>query len=145
MNKLKYAEKKYLLNYELSLDFFYEAGIEVKDITPLRKVFLLKTENGNKILKKVDYDKDRLDFINNTVNEIGENFKNIIRFSKFPDGKTYKLWNGSYYVVMDLIEGREAAFTNPVELNMCGVTLANMHLASKKVIRNKKLQNKIGI
>ena len=143
MNKLKYAEKNYLSNYELSLDFFNELGIKVNDITPLRKVFLLKTDSGNKILKRIDYPKDRLEFINNTVNEIGENFKNIIRFSKFKDGNTYKFWRGSYYIVMDLIQGREASFTNPIELNMCAKTLASMHLASQSVIKKNKLINKM--
>lgn len=145
MNKLKYSEKNYLSTYELSLNFFDELGIKVNDIAPLRKVFLLKTDEGNKILKKVDYGKDRLEFINNTINEIGDNFKNIIRFSKFTDGNTYKLWNGSYYVVMDLIQGREAAFTNPIELKMCAEALAKMHLVSKEVINNNNLQSKIDI
>ena len=145
MNKLRYAEKSYLSKYELSLDFFNELGIKVNDITPLRKVFLIKTDSGNKILKRIDYGKDRLEFINNTVNEIGKKFKNIIKFSRFKDGNTYKFWNGSYYIVMDLIQGREASFTNPIELKMCAETLASMHLTSKDVIRNNNLINKIDI
>ncbi|MBE6048389.1 MAG: CotS family spore coat protein [Clostridium sp.] len=145
MNKLRYAEKNYLSNYELSLEFFNELDIKVNDITPLRKVFLLKTDDGNKILKRVDYQEDRLKFINNTINEIGKDFKNIIRFSEFKNGKTYLFWKGSYYIVMDLIQGREASFTNPLELNMCAKTLAQMHLASRKVIDKNNLINKIDV
>lgn len=145
MNKPRYAEKRYLSNYELSLDFFNEIGIEINDIIPLRKVFLLNTDEGNKILKRVDCGEDRLKFINNIVNEIRKEYKNIISFYEFPDGKTYKLWNGSYYVIMDLIEGREASFTNPIEVNMCAESLANMHLASRKVVENNNLRSKLDV
>ncbi|SFU77067.1 spore coat protein, CotS family [Clostridium sp. DSM 8431] len=145
MNKPRYSEKRYLSNYELSLDFFNEAGIKVNDITPLRKVFLLNTDEGNKILKRVDYGENRLKFVNNIVDEIRKEDKNVMSFYKFPDGKTYKLWKGSYYVIMDLIDGREASFTNPIEVNMCAESLANMHMASKKVVKNSNLENKLDI
>ncbi len=52
MNRIKYSEKEYLCDYDLSLNFFNAAGIKVNDIIPLRKVFVLSTDEGNKILKK---------------------------------------------------------------------------------------------
>jgi hypothetical protein len=52
MNKTKYSEKNYLCDYDLSLKLFNELEIKVKDIAPLRKVFVLYTDEGNKILKK---------------------------------------------------------------------------------------------
>ena len=55
MNRIKYSEKEYLCDYDLSLNFFNAAGIKVNDIIPLRKVFVLSTDEGNKILKKVNY------------------------------------------------------------------------------------------
>ena len=41
MIRVRYPEKKYLSTYDLSLDFFDELGLEVLDVTPLRKVFIL--------------------------------------------------------------------------------------------------------
>lgn len=143
MSKTKYPEKKYLSTYELSLNFFNELGIKVNDIIPLRKVFVLKTTEGNKILKKVDYDVDRIEFVNECVDNLGKYFKNIILLNKFKDGNNYKKWRDSIYVVMDLIPGREATFTNPLEIKMCAELLANMHLSSKKVIKEKRLDSKI--
>lgn len=32
-----------------------------------------------------------------------------------------------------MIEGREATFTNPVEVEMCSKSIANMHKASKGI------------
>ncbi|MBE6050906.1 MAG: CotS family spore coat protein [Clostridium sp.] len=143
MSKTKYPEKKYLSTYELSLNFFNELGIKVNDIIPLRKVFILKTTDGNKILKKVDYDIDRIEFVNECVDNLGKYFKNIILLNKFKDGNNFKEWRDSFYVVMDLIPGREASFTNPVEIKMCAELLANMHKASKKVIKEKRLESKL--
>ncbi|MDS0528122.1 CotS family spore coat protein [Clostridium sp. SHJSY1] len=143
MNKLRYPEKKYLSTYELSSSFFRELGIKVIDITPLRKVFILKTEEGNKILKKVNYGIERLEFIDKCIEGIHKNFPNIISFNSFKDGKKYKLWKGSYYIVMDLIPGREATFTNPIELNLCAKTLGSMHIASKKILKDFDLNENI--
>lgn len=143
MNKLRYPEKKYLSTYELSSNFFKELGIKANDITPLRKVFILKTDEGNKILKKVDYGIDRIEFINLCIEGIRETFPNTISFKKFSSGNVFKVWDDDYYIVMDLIEGREATFTNEVELNMCAEVLAKMHIASLKVVKEYNLQSRI--
>lgn len=143
MNKLRYPEKKYLATYELSSSFFQELGVKVVDITPLRKVFILKTEEGNKILKKVNYGIERLDFIDKCIEGIRKNFSNIISFNRFEDGKKYKFWKGDYYIVMDLIPGREATFTNPIEMNICAKTLGSMHIASRKILKDFDLNANI--
>lgn len=127
MNKLKYPEKKYLLEYDLDFQFFKELGLNVKEVIPLRKVFLLKTDEGNKILKCIDYDIDRLNFINLSTDIIWGTYKNIITLKKFKDKGCYKNWNGHNYVIMDLIEGREVTFTNIIELKKCAEELAKFH------------------
>jgi CotS family spore coat protein len=143
MNKLRYPEKKYLSTYELTSTFFKTLGVTVVDIIPLRKVFVLKTDKGNKILKKVDYDEERLEFINSCVENISKNFSNVISFNTFSDGKKYKVLKGDCYVLMDLIEGREATFTNPIEFKMCGELLAKEHLASKGFANEKNVKSRI--
>lgn len=131
MNKLRYPEKKYLCSYDLSAEFFDDLGLEVTDITPLRKVFVLQTNEGKKILKKIDYGKDRIEFINECVKKIYKKLPNVISFKEFGDGKIYKVWNEDYYIIMNLIEGREVAFTNVIEVKMSAELIAKMHIAAR--------------
>ena len=132
MNKLRYPEKRYLSEYDLSEDFFEKIGVVPLDITPLRKVFIIKTYEGKMILKKLDYNEERFNFINSCIDNIKDKFHNIISFRKFEDGNSFIEWKDQYYILMDLIPGREAAFTNPIEFEMSAKLLANMHLASKE-------------
>ena len=86
MIRVRYPEKKYLSTYDLSLDFFDELGLEVLDVTPLRKVFILHTDEGKKILKKMDLSKERIDFINICLKNIYKEFPYVISFRTFEDG-----------------------------------------------------------
>lgn len=129
-NKPKYSEKNYLCRYDLSLEFFRELELEIKDIYPVRKVFLLNTAEGNKILKKVNYSIDRVNLISECLNFVKRKYKNVISYKTFKDGLNYKIWNNDIYVVMDVLDGREASLSNPVEINLCTENLALMHKAS---------------
>lgn len=133
-------EKEYLTSYDLSADFFRKLGINVIDIVPLRKVFVLKTTKGNKILKKMNCDVDRINFINWCVNSLDN--KNIIKFKVFDDKKCYKKWKGNNYVLMDVINGREANFSNEVEYEMAISLIADIHEKGEKIldlsIKNRK-------
>ena len=138
MSKLRYPEKKYLSDYDLSYEFFKELGIEVLDVIPLRKVFVLKTTTGKKILKKLDYDEERINLINDCIESLSDNFSYMMNFKVFQNNKIYKVWKNNYYVLMDLLPGREVTFTNPVEFNLSGELLGKYHLASKNSLKNIK-------
>lgn len=140
MNKTRYPEKNSLCKYDLSLEFFNELGIEVNDIVPLRKVFLISTNDGNKILKRVDYGVDRLEIISESLDYIKRTYKNIISYNKLKDGLAYKKWNDELYIVMDILDGREVGFSNPVEISLCAENIALMHKASKGL--REHLKNK---
>lgn len=140
MNKIRYSERSYLCDYDLSLKFFNELGVKVNDITPLRKVFVIATDEGNKILKKVNYDVDRVNLISESLDYVKKNYKNIITYNKFKDNLSYKKWKDQIYIIMDILDGREAAFSNPVEINLCAENIALMHKASKGL--REHLQNK---
>ncbi|MDO5517614.1 MAG: CotS family spore coat protein [Clostridium sp.] len=133
MNRIRYSEKKYLCEYDLSLEFFNQLGIKINDVTPLRKVFILSTDDGSRILKKVNYDIDRINFISDSLEYIKKDYKNIISYNKLKNNMNYLKWNGDLYVVMDILDGREAAFTNPVEISLCAKNIAMMHNASKGI------------
>lgn len=136
MNKYRYPEKKFLLKYDLSDDFFKKINVKAKDIIPLRKVFVLNTQSGKKVLKRLDYDEDRIVFVNTCIKNLRTIDKNIIKLNEFSDGKDYIYWKNNYYVLMDLLPEREVTFSNPIEFNMCGKALANLHLSSSKVLNN---------
>ncbi|WP_252238815.1 CotS family spore coat protein [Clostridium sp. VAP51] len=130
MNRIRYAERKSLCDYDLSFEFFNELGININDISPVRNVFIIYTDNGNKILKKVDCNEKKLTLINESLNYIKDKYNNIITYSEFENGSIYKNWKDKTYVVMDLLDGREACFTNPLEIKLCAENIALMHKAS---------------
>ncbi len=135
MNRIKYSEREYLCDYDLSLSFFNEAGIKVKDITPLRKVFLLSTDDGNKILKKVNYGVERIEFISDCLDYLKKNYKNIISYNKLKNNLNYIKWNDDIYIIMDILDGREASFSNPIEIELCAENIALMHKGSKGILQ----------
>ena len=130
MNRVKYSEREYLCDYDLSLDFFCEAGIKVNDIIPLRKVFLLSTDEGSKILKKINYGTDRIEFISESLEYLKKSYKNVISYNKLKNKLNYINWKDDTYIFMDTLDGREASFANPVEIDLCAHNLALMHNGS---------------
>jgi CotS family spore coat protein len=131
MNKTKYSEKNYLCDYDLSLKFFNELGIKVNDIVPLRKVFLIYTDEGNKILKKVSYGIDRVNLISDSLDYVKKSYKHVITYKKLKDNLCYKKWNNDIYIIMDILDGREASFSNPIEIDLIAENIGLMHKASK--------------
>ncbi|MGG7097892.1 CotS family spore coat protein [Clostridium sardiniense] len=133
MRKVKYGDKKLLCRYDLSKNFFDKLGLDILDITPLRKLYILNTTEGKKILKKVDYNEERIKFIGESLEYVNKNFPYIMKMNKLQANDNYISWQGDNYIVMDLIEGREASISNPIEVEMCSEALARMHKASQMI------------
>lgn len=133
MNKFKYVDKDILCQYNLSEEFFGSLGLEIEDITPLRKVFVLLTDNGKKILKITDSEEKRINFINEALKYIKEDYPKVLSYFQCGNDKVINEYKNKRYVILDMIEGREATFTNPVEIELCAKALANMHKASKGI------------
>lgn len=138
MNRMKYSEREYLCDYDLSLDFFNEAGVKIKDIIPLRKVFLLSTDEGNKILKKVNYGTERIEFISESLDYLKKRYRNVINYNKLKNNLNYINWKDNIYIFMDILDGREASFSNPVEIELCASNLALMHSGSIGILNYLK-------
>ena len=134
MNKFRYVDKSILCSYDLSEDFFQELGINVYDIIPLRKVFVIFTDKGKKILKKINSSHERIDFIDKALNIIKEKDEYILQYCRNSNGKIITQWNGNSYVLLDMIDGREATFTNPIEVEWCTKSIAYFHKASEGII-----------
>lgn len=133
MNKLKYVDKDILCQYSLSEEFFDSLGLEVEDIIPLRKVFVLFTNQGKKILKITDSKENRINFINEALKYIKEEYPKVLSYFECKNGKVINEYKNKRYVILDMIEGREATFTNPVEIELCTKAIANMHKYSKGI------------
>lgn len=142
MNKIRYSEKKYLCDYDLSLEFFNELGIKVNDIVPIRNVFVIYTDEGNKILKKVNYTEDRVKLISDSLDYIKKNYENVITYSKLKNNLNYMKWKNDIYVIMDIFDGKEVSYSNQLEVNLCAENLALMHKASRGL--REHLKNSYG-
>ena len=134
MNRFRYIDKKILCSYDLSEEFFNKLGVEVYDIIPLRKVFVLFTNKGKKILKSINSSKERIRFIDKILNIIKQNDKYILQYCKNSENNIVTNWKGKSYVLLDMIDGREASFTNPLEVEWCTKALVNFHNASENII-----------
>lgn len=132
MNEVKYKDRKYLSKYDLDIQLFRRFNLEVEDVIPIRKVYIASTENGQKVLKKIDYPIQDLEFINKVVEYLKENnFNRVFSFEKGKDEKIYTNWRGDLYCVMDLIEGRECQYSNPIDVGIASKAIGELHLAGK--------------
>ncbi|MCR1951727.1 MULTISPECIES: CotS family spore coat protein [unclassified Clostridium] len=133
MNKFRYVDRDILCQYDLNEEFFEKLNLEIEDIIPLRKVFVLLTNEGKKILKLTDSSEERIRFISEALNYISKEYDSVLSYYESKEGEiTYKFASNNY-VLLNMIEGREATFTNPVEVEMCAKSIANMHNASKGI------------
>ena len=76
---IRYPEKNYLIKYDLSTDLFNEIEEEVLDVIPLRKVFILITKNGRKILKRLEYSKEKIEFVNWCTKSLNEKCEYVVK------------------------------------------------------------------
>ncbi|MGL4875302.1 MAG: CotS family spore coat protein [Clostridium sp.] len=139
----RYLEKEFLCSYDLSKEFFDTLGVEIKEVHPLRKVFILKTNLGDKILKKVYYDENKIEFIESSLNYVNKTFKNTMKIEKLANGKSYLKWKDDYYILMDRITGVEATCENPLDLEECSRTICEFHNASIGLIDYLEKENKM--
>ncbi|MCM8709666.1 CotS family spore coat protein [Clostridium sp. SYSU_GA19001] len=127
----RYRDKKYLSKYDLSVGLFDNFNLKVNDIIPLRHVYIIITDKGDKILKRIDYSLDNLEFINSAIKYIRRSFGRVLDFVSTKDNKVYTKWKNEIYCVMDLVQGRECDFSNPIDLSIASKGLGELHKASK--------------
>lgn len=127
----RYSDRKYLAKYDLSVELFERFGLKVNDVVPIRNVFIISSDKGNKVFKKIDYSIEELEFINSAIEYIKNKFSRVMSFEKTVDGEVYTLWNNEVYCVMNLIEGRECDYNNPVDVAIASKALGELHRASE--------------
>lgn len=133
LNKVRYMYRKYLTEYDLDTKLFDLWGIDVDDLYPLRKVFIIRSGDNKYILKNIDYDKRRYSFINDAVDYVRNNYSYLVSNKKSVSGRTVEQYNGKYYVLINLIEGRECSVENPMDLMIASKGLAEFHKAGSGI------------
>lgn len=132
MDQSRYRDKSYLVTYELTTDIFEAFDLRIDDIVPIRSVYMIYTDKGVKVLKKINYGIEDLMFINKTVEHIISNgYPYVVPFMRTIDGQFYLKRDDGIYVVLNLVDGREADYQNPIDLNMAAKALCRLHIASR--------------
>lgn len=136
MVKTRYVDKNILCEYDFKEEFINLLGIKINDVIPLRKVFVLFTDKGKKVLKITDSTKDRIDFIDKVLKIIESEYPMVLKYTRNTNGDIIIVWKGKKYILLDMVEGREATFTNPIEVELCTKAIAKMHIASNNIFKN---------
>lgn len=139
-----YSTRNYLAQYDLDSTLFENFNVQPKEVLPLRSVFIITDEDGEKILKKVDYTIDELEFIEKGLNYVNKSFDRTINFLKTKDNKPYVIWNNSIYCMMNLVEGRESEYSNPMDLIIATEGLAELHYAGEGFYSDVQSKNNLG-
>lgn len=130
----RYSEEKYLISYCLDSRIFDEYEIEVNDVVPLRNVYVLYTNRGTKIFKKLSYGKERFRFIYKSLDYVKRKYPYAIEFEKSSADEHSIDYEGEVYVLINGIEGRECEVYNPVDMGRAASALAGLHLASFGIV-----------
>ena len=144
MIDLRYRDRKYLSQYHLDAELFEAFDLIVYDIIPVRKVYMLVTNKGDKILKKIDCTIEEFKFVLEALKYIKLNFNRVVSFLNSSDNKPYVEWQGELYSVMDLVKGRECEYSNPVDLAIAAKGIGELHKASEGFKYNKYNKNICG-
>lgn len=106
--------------------------IEMSDITPVKNVMRISTKSGDKCLKKIKYDEPQFLFVLSAMEHLLKNrFSKILPFVPSADGALYFRFESNFYYMTEWINSRECDYSNPVELRMASVSLAELHESSK--------------
>lgn len=127
----RYSERRHLTQYDLCVELFDRFDLIVYDVVPLRGVFMASTNKGEKILKKVEYTKEELKFIYNILSYIRDKFPRVVDFVKAKTGEIYTIWDGNMYCIMDVVQGKECNFSNPIDLSAASKGIGELHCASE--------------
>lgn len=127
----RYKEKEYLTKYDLCVQLFNRFNLTVYDVIPVRGVYIVSTNSGEKVLKRVEYTKEELKFIYSILSYVKNKFSKVVGFIKDIDGEICTIWNGNMYCVMDMVEGKECNFNSPIDISIAARGLGELHSASE--------------
>lgn len=144
MSDFKYREKSQLASYDLDVKLFEKFGIEVLDIIPIRKVYLLNTNKGDKILKKIENSINHMRFLKEALKYIEPKFDGILKFCKTIDSDFYVAWKNDTYCLLEVMPGTECQFNNLLHIEIAAKGLGNFHKSSKGFTTGNEDKNYVG-
>jgi CotS family spore coat protein len=121
--------------------------VKIYEMIPMKGVYLLKTDKGNKCLKKINYNSQKLMYLYYAKEHIKNNgFNRIDKYFLTPSGSPYALVNEDIYIMTDWIEGRECDFKKEEELSFAASALAEFHNCARGFVPEEslKMRNDIG-
>ncbi|MBY7026745.1 MULTISPECIES: CotS family spore coat protein [Clostridium] len=121
--------------------------IKIETIKANKGVYYLKTNKGERCLKRINYGPQKLLFVYGAKEHLVKNgFDNLDRYYLNVNDEPYALVNEDLYTLSEWLEGRECDFRNIDEVKVAAKTLAGMHEASKGYDppENSKLKSDLG-
>lgn len=130
---------------EFEIERQFDIKIEV--IKANKGVYYLRTNKGERCLKKINYGPQKLLFVYGAKEHLNSNgFSNVDNYFLNIEGEPYALVNEDLYTLSTWLDGRECDFHNIEEVIIAAKTLAKMHEASKgyEPPENSKLKSDLG-
>ena len=121
--------------------------IKIESIKANKGIYYLKTNKGERCLKRINYGPQKLLFVYGAKEHLIKNgFNTIDRYYLNIDGEPYALVNEDLYTLSEWLEGRECDFHNIEEVKIAARALARLHEASKGYDppENSKLKSDLG-
>ncbi|MBN1037487.1 MULTISPECIES: CotS family spore coat protein [unclassified Clostridium] len=121
--------------------------IKIEIIKANKGVYYLKTNKGERCLKRINYGPQKLLFVYGAKEHLIKNgFGDLDRYYLNVNDEPYALVNEDLYTLSEWLEGRECDFRNIDEVKIAAKTLACMHEASKGYDppENSKLKSDLG-
>lgn len=122
-------------------------NIKIEILKANKGIYYLKTNKGERCLKKINYGPQKLLFVYGAKEHLVNNgFSNVDRYFLNTDGEPYALVNEDLYTLSEWLDGRECDFHNIEEVKIASKTLAKLHEASKGYDppENSKLKTDLG-
>lgn len=130
---------------EFEIERQFDIKIEV--IKANKGIYYLKSNKGERCLKKINYGPQKLLFVCGAKEHLINNgFRGVDKYCLNIDGDPYALVNEDLYTLSEWLDGRECDFHNIEEVKVAAKTLAKMHEASKGYDppENSKLKSDLG-
>ncbi|MCR4944097.1 MAG: CotS family spore coat protein, partial [Clostridium sp.] len=122
-------------------------NIKIEVLKANKGIYYLKTNKGERCLKKINYGPQKLLFVYGAKEHLVKNgFENVDKYFLNTDGEPYALVNEDLYTLSEWLDGRECDFHNIEEVKIAAKTLAKLHEASKGYDPpdNSKLKSDLG-
>ena len=121
--------------------------VKIETIKASKGIYYLKTNKGERCLKKINYGPQKLLFVCGAKEHLIKNgFENVDRYFLNINNEPYALVNEDLYTLSEWLEGRECDFHNIEEVKVAATALARLHEASKGYDppENSKLKSDLG-